>query len=409
MDFDLTDDQRLLRGSLNQLLVQRYDFDARVRSSRSGPGYRTEIWDSLASDLGLFGLMLPRDAGGFGGGGAEQLVVMQEVGRFLMLEPIAETIFQGGWLLQKAGGPFEAIRETFLEGRVRLALAIGEPSMRYDYEDIAASAERSDDGWTLAGEKSVVAGAPWADFLIVAARSAGVPGDRGGLSLFLVPAAAEGVGMTPYPTIDGRRAADVRLTGVRVSHAMLVGAEGQGLDLLEELRDRATAAQVAEASGILERLMDDTLEYTKQRAQFGKPIATFQVLQHRMVDMYLQVELTRAAALLGSLRLDAPPNERAAAVSAAKVTTARACRFVGQNAVQLHGAMGMTDGLAVGHYFKRATQIELEFGSADWHLDRRSRLEAAAPACRSLEHRVEVPVRPAPRPDRPRRDDRLVG
>lgn len=374
MNFELNEDQQMLQNMLRQFLAQRYGFAERVAASRSDLGYRPEIWSALAGELGLLGATIAQEHGGLGGGAVEQMIIMEELGRALVLEPVTETLFHGAWLLEKAGGAAASRLADVVAGKVRLALAIGEPQMRYDHEDVAATAERSASGWRLNGQKSVVIAAPWADQLIVAARTSGGAGDAAGISLFLAPADAAGVSMHPYPAIDGRRAADIILTDVEVSQEALVGGEGQGLELLEELRDRAVAAQAAEASGLLDKLLQDTVAYTQQRQQFGQPIASFQVLQHRMVDMYMHVELTRAAALLATLKLDAPAAERTRAASSAKATVAEACRFVGQNAVQLHGGMGMTDELPIGHYFKRATQIEGEFGSADWHLARRVRL-----------------------------------
>jgi alkylation response protein AidB-like acyl-CoA dehydrogenase len=374
MNFELSEDQQMLQNMLRQFLAQRYGFAERVAASRSDLGFRPEIWSALTGELGLLGATISQEQGGLGGGAVEQMIIMEELGRALVLEPVSETLFHGAWLLEKAGGAAAVQLSEVAAGKVRLALAVGEPQMRYDYADVAATAERSTSGWRLNGQKSVVIAAPWADQLIVAARTSGRAGDAAGISLFLLPADAAGVSMHPYPTIDGRRAADIILSDVEVSQEALVGGEGQGLELLEELRDRAVAAQAAEASGLLDKLLKDTVAYTQQRQQFGQPIASFQVLQHRMVDMYMHVELTRAAALLATLKLDAPADERARAASSAKATVAEACRFVGQNAVQLHGGMGMTDELAIGHYFKRATQIEGEFGTADWHLARRAKL-----------------------------------
>jgi len=374
MNFELSEDQQMLQNMLRQFLAQRYGFAERVAASRSDLGFRPEIWSALTGELGVLGATISQEQGGLGGGAVEQMIIMEELGRALVLEPVSETLFHGAWLLEKAGGAAAGQLAEVAAGKVRLALAVGEPQMRYDYAEVAATAERSTSGWRLSGQKSVVIAAPWADQLIVAARTSGRAGDAAGISLFLLPADAAGVSMHPYPTIDGRRAADIILSDVEVSQEALVGGEGQGLELLEELRDRAVAAQAAEASGLLDKLLQDTVAYTQQRQQFGQPIASFQVLQHRMVDMYMHVELTRAAALLATLKLDAPADERARAASSAKATVAEACRFVGQNAVQLHGGMGMTDELAIGHYFKRATQIEGEFGTADWHLARRAKL-----------------------------------
>lgn len=377
MDFTLSEEHALLRASLGQFLHQRYGFAERTAASRSEPGYRPEIWTALGSELGVLGMTIPEAHGGTGGGALEQMILMEEAGRALLLEPVCETLFQAGWLLQQAGGDIAGdLLSQVAAGSLKLAVALGEPGMRYDLADIATSAVQDTDGWRLDGSKAVVMAAPWADRLIVAARTAGVAGDGAGLSLFIVDPAAAGVTLHSYPTIDGRRAADIDLVGVRVPAEALIGPEGGALPLLEAMRDRVIAAQAAEAAGLLGKLLDDTVDYTKQRSQFGQPLASFQVLQHRMVDMYMQVEMVRSAAILATLKLDGDPVERAKAASAAKVTLANACRFVGQNAVQLHGGMGMTDELAIGHYFKRATLLESEHGSADWHLARHAALVA---------------------------------
>ena len=378
MDFTLSEEHTLLRASLGQFLQQRYGFAERTAASRGDLGYRPEVWTALAEDLGVLGMTIPEAHGGLGGGALEQMILMEEAGRALLLEPVCETVFQAGWLLEQAGGALAGeLLGQIASGAAKLAVALGEPAMRYDLADIATRASRTDAGWRIDGIKAVVMAAPWADRLIVAARTAGQAGDADGLSLFVVDPAAAGVTLHSYPTIDGRRAADIEFAGVTVSADALLGPEGGALPLLEAMRDRAIAAQAAEAAGLLDKLVTDTVAYTKQRNQFGQPISSFQALQHRMVDMYMQVEMVRSAAVLATLRLDGDPVERARAASAAKVTVANACRFVGQNAVQLHGGMGMTDELAIGHYFKRATLLESEHGSADWHLTRHAALAAA--------------------------------
>jgi butyryl-CoA dehydrogenase len=333
------------------------------------------VWRAFAEELGLLGVNAPAEHGGLGGGAIEQLVVMEELGRHLCLEPVAETVFLAGWLLTQGQAPVRQLLERIVRGEAIVALAIGEPGMRFDFEDIQASAVRGEGGWVLTGRKAVAVAAPWAQFLIVAARTGEAAGDSAGLGLFVIPADADGVVLHAYPTIDGRRAADIELNGVQVGEKMMIGTGETGMALLEELRDRAIAVQAAEATGLLEQLVADTVEYCKQRKQFGQPIAAFQALQHRMVDMHIQVELTRAAAILAATRLGSEPFERAKAASSAKIAVAQACRFVGQNAVQLHGGMGMTDELPIGHFFKRATQLESEWGSESWHVARRNRLE----------------------------------
>ncbi|MFC0588242.1 acyl-CoA dehydrogenase family protein [Novosphingobium aquiterrae] len=377
MNFTLTDEQNLLRASLGQFLQHRYGFAERTAASRGETGYRAEIWSALANELGVLGMTIPEANGGLGGGAVEQMILMEEAGRALLLEPVSETLFQAGWLLEQAGGALaEQLLPQIAGGALKLAVALGEPDMRYDLADISTRAVRAGTGWRLDGVKAMVMAAPWADRLIVPARTSGQAGDADGLSLFVVDPAAAGVKLHPYPTIDGRRAADIELAGVTLPVEAQVGPVGGALALLEEVRDRAIAAQAAEAAGLLDKLLADTVEYTKQRQQFGQPISSFQVLQHRMVDMYMQVEMVRSAAVLAALKLDGDPAERAKAASAAKVTVANACRFIGQNAVQLHGGMGMTDELPIGHYFKRATLIESEHGTADWHLARHAALSA---------------------------------
>lgn len=376
MNFELSEEQSLLKSTLNQYLSQEYGFANRTAASRGDVGFRQDIWHAFAGTLGILGLGTPVDHGGLAGGPVEQMIVMEEAGRALLLEPLAETVFQGAWLLGKCG--VHHLDREILQGDVRLAIALGEPEMRSDYQDINLSAELKGSGWRLAGVKSTVVAAPWATHFIIAARTGGQIGDEDGLSLFLVPAETPGLVVNAYPMLDGRRAADLILSDVEVAADALIGPPGEAYALLDGLRDRAIACQAAEAVGLLDRLVQDTIEYAKQRQQFGQPIAAFQALQHRMVDMHMQVELVRSAAILASLNLDAPAQARARAASAAKVTLANACRFVGQNAVQLHGGMGMTDELAIGHYFKRATVLENEFGTAGWHLARHAALETQA-------------------------------
>ena len=373
MQFELGEEQEQLRGGLDRLFGQTNDLAARVATVRGEPGWRPDLWQRLADELGLLGIGLPEALGGYGSG-LDQLVVMAAVGRALVPEPIAETLFQCAPLLARPDSGQADLVAGVMAGSVRLAMALGEAGMADDLAGVALAARKTGEGWELSGEKQVVIAAPWATHLLVAARTAGQPGEAQGLSLFVVPVEAPGLHLHPYRTLDERAAADVVLDRVAVARAALVGTEGAALPLLEEWRDRAIAAACAEASGLLERLLDDTLAYARQRRQFGQPIGSFQALQHRMVDMHLQLELVRSAALLACQSLDGDPDGRARAASAAKATLAQACRFIGQNAVQIHGGMGMTDELAIGHYFKRATMIEHSFGSTDWHLMRRAGL-----------------------------------
>ena len=372
MNFEESEEQALLRTSLGQFLAHNYTLADRIAASRSEPGWRPDVWRALGDRLELLALGVPRELGGIPAGGAERMIVMEACGRALVLEPVAETLFEAAPLLAKAGTQTaRAVLSRIPSGEVRLSVAALEPDMGEDFAALRAQAVRVGGGWRLTGTKCIVAAAPWATHLLVAARSG--PGD-GGLSLFLVLAAAAGLSLHEYATIDGRRAADVVLAGVVIPDDARLGREGDGLALLEEWRDRGIAAMAAEAVGVLGRLLDDTVAYAKERHQFGQAIGSFQALQHRMVDMHLHHEMLRAAALIANLRLDGDMSERSRACSAAKVTLAEASRFIGQGAVQIHGAMGMTDELAVGHYFKRATAMEQAFGRADWHRRRHASL-----------------------------------
>jgi len=371
IDFALTGEQEQLRDSVRAWLQDHYSFEERRAAVRSPSSFRPEVWSAFANDLGILAMTFPQRVGGSGLDAVATMVVMEEFGRALVVEPYLETVVICGSLLADAGGTHaDRMLERIGAGQEVLAFAAFEAASRYDITSIATTARRDGGGWLIDGTKAVVAAAPWASHLLVAARTAGSRGERSGLSLFLIPCSAPGVRMNSYPTIDGRRAADVTLEQVQVPADSLIGAAGEAIEMIERGIDTAIAAMSAEAVGLLAKLHDDTLDYAKQRRQFGQPIGRFQVLQHRLVDMYIEVELARSAACLATLRLTEQAGERSRAASAAKVTINKACRMIGQNAVQIHGGMGMTDELAVSHAFKRATTIELEFGTTDVHLAR---------------------------------------
>jgi alkylation response protein AidB-like acyl-CoA dehydrogenase len=333
------------------------------------------VWKAFAEDLGILGAAFPEELGGLGGGPIETMVVMEEFGRALVVEPYLSTVVVGGGFLRRAGT--DAARDLIggiIGGEVLMAFAWAEPQGRYSLSDLKTTARQDGGGWILNGQKAVVVGAPWATHLVVTARTGGAQRDAQGVSVFIVPKAAAGVVTRDYPTVDGRRASEVSFENVRLGPDALVGEAGAALPVVEQVVDEAIAATCAEACGVLRKLHEGTLEYTKQRKQFGQPIAAFQVLQHRMVDMFIQVEQSVSMTYMAHIRLSEAAEERAKAISAAKVQIGRACKFVGQNAIQLHGGMGMTDEMAIGHYFKRATIMEGEFGSTDHHLRRYERL-----------------------------------
>lgn len=371
MDFTLSKEQGLLRDGLGKFLSARYDLAGSRAAAKSGPGWQPEIWRGFAEDLGILGAALPESAGGSGGGAVEAMVIAEEIGRALVIEPFIDTVVvAGGLLARPGGGAATQVLERIADGSAVVALAVTEAGTGDHWEGLSTSAVADGDGWVIAGSKIVVSAAPLATHLVIAARTAGKPGDAQGISLFLTAfdAGAPGLQMHGYRTIDDRRAADVVFDGLRLpADALLVR---DGWPSLTRARDEGAAAVCAEAVGAMRKVLADTVDYCKQRQQFGQPIGGFQVLQHRMVDMHMELEQAVSAAYLATLNLGAEPPDRARAVSAAKATVGRAARFIGQQAVQLHGGMGMTEELAIGHYFKRLTAIQYEFGSTDFHRSR---------------------------------------
>ncbi|MET3497838.1 acyl-CoA dehydrogenase family protein [Variovorax boronicumulans] len=364
----------MLRGSLARYLDDHHGFDQRLHALAKADDAPPPFWRGLACELDLLGAALPESHGGLGLGMAAHLALMETLGGALAAEPYLSTMVIGAGLLQRhPGAQADALLAQVVAGQAVLAFAHSEPQSRNDRADVQVQLVREGDGFRLDGRKAVVQAAPWASHLIVTARSAQ------GLSLLVVPQDTPGLRSRAYPTRDGQRAADIAFDNVRLPAEALLGTEGGALPQIERALDEATLAVCAESIGVMRRLMRDTLDYVRQRKQFGVPIASFQVLQHRLADMHMALE--QAAALTASVGENigtATDNERALAVSSAKVAVSKACKAVGQGAVQLHGGMGMTEELAVGHYFRRATLIEGQFGPSAWHLRRVARLRAAA-------------------------------
>jgi alkylation response protein AidB-like acyl-CoA dehydrogenase len=377
MDFSLTKEQELLRDGLTKFLSTRYELEKSRAAAKTGAGWQPDIWRGFAEELGILGAGLPENAGGTGGGAVETMVIVEALGHALVVEPFVDTVVVAGGLLHRAGGDTAAaVLEKVVDGTAFVALAAAEGASGDNWRDVSTTAERDGADWVLHGEKIVVAGAPLAGHLLVTARTSGARTDEHGISLFLVDlsAVAGGLSTHSYRTIDDRRAADITFTGLRISGEALLGEEGRAWPSIARARDEGAAAVCAEAVGAMRKVLADTVEYCKQRQQFGTPIGSFQVLQHRMVDMHMEVEQSVAATYLAVLNLESGDDVRARAVSAAKATIGRAARFVGQNAVQLHGGMGMTEELAIGHYFKRLTALQYEFGSTDHHITRYAQL-----------------------------------
>ena len=380
MDFTFTEEQTLLLGSLAAWLADQYDFETRRKVVAAEPGWRPQVWRAFADELGILGAMAPEAVGGSGGGPAEMIVIMEELGRALVVEPFLSTaVIAGGLLARSAGAAAEAMLARLVAGEIVAAFAFAEPHARYDWRDLKTTARPDGAGWVLNGAKAMVYGAPWATHLVVTGRTGGGQRERDGISVFVVDKGAGRITTRDYETIDGQRASEVSFDNVSLPAEALLGAAGDAAPILERVIDEATVGLCAESIGVLRALHERTVDYTKERQQFGKPLGTFQVLRHRMVDMYMQLEQAVSITYLAAIRLSDPdPPQRARAASAAKAQVGQALRFVGQSAIQLHGGMGLTDELAISHYFKRATVIETQFGDTDHHLARFAALSFGA-------------------------------
>ena len=371
MDFSFTEEQTLLRNMVQSFVQDNYDFDSRMKIVRSEEGMSREIWGQFA-ELGLLAAPFSEEMGGLDGGPIETMVIMEELGRGLVVEPYLPTIVLCGGILSRHAS--DAQKEAHLPGIIGgedvWALAYAEPQSRFNPADVLSSANGDGDGYVLNGTKAVVAAAPWASKLIVSARISGDQRDSDGLGLFIVEKSASGVSTQDYPTVDGNRASEVTLENVTVGADALIGDACNGLALLDEALDYGIGAVCAEAIGHMKCLNDATVEYCKTRKQFGVPIGSFQVLQHRMVDMFMEYEQSVSMTYMVNMKLTESEAERKKAAAGAKVQIGKSGRFVGQEAVQLHGGMGMTEELNVGHYFKRLTVIDTQFGNVDHHLKR---------------------------------------
>jgi pimeloyl-CoA dehydrogenase small subunit len=370
MDFDFSDEQRLLKDSVERLLADRYDFESRKAYQARPEGWSREVWAQYA-ELGLLALPFAEEHGGFGGGPVETMIVMEAFGRALALEPYLATVVLGGGFLRHAASDEQraGLVPEVAAGALRLAFAHTERQSRHDLFDVATTARRDGAGYVLDGEKGVVLHGDSADRLIVSARTAGARRDRGGIGLFLVDPKVDGVSRRGYPTQDGQRAAEITLVGVRVGPEAVVGEPEDALPVIERVADEAMAALAAEAVGCMAEMHALTIEYLKTRKQFGVPIGAFQVLQHRGADMFVALEQARSMAMFATMMAqDEDAAERRKAVAAAKVQIGRSGRFIGQQAIQLHGGVGMTMEFKIGHYFKRVTMIDTLFGDADHHL-----------------------------------------
>src|SRR6185312_5715073 len=372
MDFDLSEEQRLLKESVEGLLNDAYDFDSRKKYMAEKGGWSRAIWSRLA-EQGLLGLPFSEDDGGFGAGAVETAIVMEALGRALVLEPYLATVVIGGGFLRHGGSDAQKAAHIpgIIDGSKTFGFAQLEKNSRYDLADVTTTAKKKGDGWAIDGEKFVVVNGENADTLVVTARTKGNRRDKTGIGVFLVPANAKGVVRKGYPTQDGLHAADITFTGVEVGADAAIGDAQNALPLIERVVDDARIALCAEAVGLMDESLKTTVEYLKTRTQFGVPIGSFQTLQHRAADMFVAVEQARSMSMFATMASDFDDaRERATAVAAAKVQIGKSAKFVGQQSIQLHGGIGMTMEARIGHYFKRLTMIENTFGDTDYHLRR---------------------------------------
>lgn len=372
MDFDLTEDQRLLKDSVEKLLAADYDFDKRRAYSRERGNFSKAMWGKFA-EMGLMGLPFSEDDGGFGAGAVEVMIVMQAFGKALVLEPYVPSVVLGGGALRHAGSTDQkaAYLPGLIGGETTMALATTERYSRYDLYDVETSARREGSGWVLSGVKYAVPNGAAADTLVVSARVAGAQRDKGGIGLFLVAGDAKGVARKGSPAQDMTGVGEIALDKVSLGAESVLGDPEGGLDTLDRLAADAIAAHAAEAVGLMDDLVASTVDYLKTRRQFGVAIGAFQALQHRASDMFVALEQARSMMLLAAMTetMD-DAGERAAMASAAKAQIGRCGRFVGQQAIQLHGGIGMTMEYKAGHSFKRLAMIDTLFGDADHHVAR---------------------------------------
>jgi len=372
MDFELSEEQRLLRDSVARLLADHYGFDKRRGYLAEPEGWSRSLWAQYA-ELGLLGLPFAEEYGGFGGGPIDVMLVMEAFGRVLALEPYLATVVLGGTALRLAGSEAQkvALLPQVAEGGLILAFAHGERQARYDLSDVLTTARPKGSGWVLDGAKSVVLHGDSAQRLVVSARTSGERDDPNGITLFILDAAANGVARRAYPMRDGTRAAEISLSDVEVSSSEVLGEIGAAFPVIERIVEAGIAATAAEAVGAMEAMQAMTLEYLKTRQQFGRPIGDNQALQHRATEMLMELERGRSMAMLAAMMVDEPDAaERTRNIAMAKVGVDQASKFVSQNAIQLHGGIGMTEEYAVGHYFRRCMAIEHTFGDTAHHLSR---------------------------------------
>ena len=371
MNFELSEEQKMIQQSVERFVQENYDLPKRVEISSKDPGYSKEYWGSMA-ELGWLGLPFEEKDGGFGGNQIDTLVIMEQFGKGLVLEPFIANVVLGGGAIQ-IGGSKELKKEMLpglIEGSKQMTLAYAEQQSRFDLEDVATSARQEGDKFIINGQKSMVLNAESADHIVVVTRTNGGQVDEEGITLFLVDSNAKGIELQNFPTVDGLRASEITFDNAEVSSERMIGELGKGFDILRVVSNNAILAVCAEAVGAMEILYKDTVEYTQQREQFDHPLSDFQVLQHRMVDMFMEYEQCKSLLFRATMETIQDPVLAQRTIHALKHLIGKSGIFVGENAVQLHGGMGVTEELRIGHFFKRLLVIDSQFGNADFHLDK---------------------------------------
>ena len=375
MDFTFNEEQSLIQDQVDQFVQKEYDWETRQSLSNSDLGFGDDNWQKFA-ELGWLGISVSEESGGFGGSSIESMLIMEAFGKGLVVEPFLETVIMSASLIDDHGTKEQksSILEQAIAGKMHLALAYAEPQSRFNLSDVVTVAKADGDNYILNGYKSVVMNGPSANKVIVSARTSGSQLDEDGITLFIVDSDCEGIEKTNYKTVDGRRASDINIENVTVPKENIVGEVNGGFQLLDSAIDKAILAISAEAVGAMEVLYKTTVEYTKTREQFGTAIGKFQVLQHRMVDMFMEYEQCKSLLYMATMKHEEGASDAKKAISGLKYQVGKAGKFIGQQAVQLHGGMGVTDELNVGHYFKRLTTVGTIFGNTDYHLKKYSSL-----------------------------------
>ena len=371
MNFELTEEQKMIQQSVERFVQENYDLTNRIKISAEEPGFSKDYWSSMA-ELGWLGLAFDEEDGGFGGNQIDTLVVMEQFGKGLVLEPFLANVVLGGGAIKRGGSELikQSILPDLIEGKLQVTLAYAEEQSRFDLEDVATSAREDSESFVLNGKKSMVLNAESADKIVVVARTSGSQVDENGISLFLVDANADGIEKENFPTVDGLRASEISFKDVVVSSENLIGKKDEGFEILRAVTNDAILAIAAEAVGAMEVLYKDTVEYTQQREQFDHPLSDFQVLQHRMVDMFMEYEQCKSLLFRATMETVQDPVLSQRTVHALKHLIGKSGIFVGESAVQLHGGMGVTEELRIGHFFKRLLVIDSQFGNSDFHLEK---------------------------------------